>query len=112
MKKVIAIVLSGTIIVACVAKKLAEPTEIDVEKGKTKFENLTLDELKEGKNLYTQHCNTCHKLFSPTSQTEEEWNKIIPIMVKKANKKAGQTIISPTDEEKIKKYLVVLSLKK
>jgi hypothetical protein len=33
-------------------------------------------------------------------------------MVKKANKKAGQTIIYPTDEEKIKKYLVVLSLKK
>jgi len=112
MKKGIPIVLSGLIIVACVSQKLSEPTEMDVEKGKTKFENLTLQELKEGKNLYSQHCSTCHKLFSPTSKTEEEWNKIIPIMVKKANSKAGQTVISPTDEEKIKKYLIVLSLKK
>ncbi|GIV27584.1 MAG: hypothetical protein KatS3mg027_1398 [Bacteroidia bacterium] len=93
---------------SCTTLKLAEPTEIDVEKGKDIFPNLTLEELKEGKKLYQNNCNLCHKLYNPKALNEAEWRKIIPPMVKKVNKKLGQQILSSQDEEKILKYVLVI----
>ncbi len=102
----------SVIIIGCAAQKLAEPTEADAERGKSKFNNITLAELKEGKKLYETNCNLCHKLYNPASQSEEEWKKIIPPMVKKVNKKTGQTTLTPQDEEKILHYILVMRDKK
>ncbi|GAB4447030.1 MAG: hypothetical protein OHK0036_00710 [Bacteroidia bacterium] len=109
--KIVNVTLS-VIIIGCAAQKLAEPTEADVERGKSKFSNITLDELKEGKKLYETNCNLCHKLYNPVSQSEEEWKKVIPPMVKKVNKKTGQTTLTAQDEEKILHFILVMRDKK
>lgn len=108
MKKRTLLQASVIFVFACTTLKLAEPTEADVEKGKNTFPNLTLEDLKEGKKLYESNCNLCHKLYHPKALKDEEWKKIVPPMVKKVNKKIGQQVLSPQDEEKILKYILVI----
>ncbi|GIV29783.1 MAG: hypothetical protein KatS3mg028_0849 [Bacteroidia bacterium] len=43
---------------------------------------------------------------------EEKWKNILPPMVKKVNKKTGQTTLTPQDEEKILKYILVMREKR
>lgn len=95
-------------LVSCSAKLLA-PTQADADRGKAKYEGLTLASLNEGKELFQQNCSQCHGLKSPTSKTEEKWNKIVPIMVKKVNKKAGKEELDAAEEQLILKYLVTMS---
>lgn len=96
------------VLFSCSAKLLA-PTQADAERGMTKYEGLTLASLNEGKALFEQNCSKCHGLKSPTSRNEEKWNKIVPIMVKKVNKKAGKEEIDAAEEQLILKYLVTMS---
>lgn len=99
-------------LISCTAQKLATPTEADVERGKAKFANVTLQELQEGKKLLENNCNLCHKIYHPSDFSEDKWKNIIPPMVKKVNKKTGQTTITPQDEEKILKYILTIREKK
>ncbi len=82
-----------------------------VEKVKSKFENYSLAEFKEGKTLYETKCNTCHSLKNPTSYSEEKWTAIVPKMVSMSNKKYSTSIINASDEEKMKRYLITMSIK-
>jgi cytochrome c5 len=95
-------------LVSCSAKLLV-PTQADADRGMTKYEGLSLTSLLEGKALFEQNCSKCHGLKSPTSRNEEKWNKIVPIMVKKVNKKAGKEELDAAEEQLILKYLVTMS---
>lgn len=110
MKKA-AVIISGGILVAC-SPKLSNPTNDDLTIAKSKFGDVTLQELQEGKKLYQENCNLCHKLYKPQMFSEEKWRNIIPPMVKKVNKKTGQQVISPQDESKILKYVLTMQSKK
>lgn len=112
MKKRIFILLTTTSFLACTAYKLAEPTDADVEKAKTKFSDINLQQLQDGKKLYENNCNLCHKLYQPAAINEEQWRKIVPVMVKKVNKKTGQNTLTSKDEDKILKYLLVIRERK
>lgn len=110
MKKTTIILLSG-IISAC-SPKLSNPTNDDLTIAKSKFGDVTLQELQEGKKLYQENCNLCHKLYKPQMFSEEKWRNIIPPMVRKVNKKVGQEVLKTQDENKILKYVLTMQSKK
>lgn len=99
---VIILILTG-----CFSAKLLVPTQNDVDRVQSKFPNYTLTDLNHGKSLFEQNCAKCHGLKNPSSRSEEKWREIVPVMVKRANKK--QTVISPEDQEQILKYLITMS---
>lgn len=105
MKKLLA-PLTLILLAAC-ATSFIEPTEADSIRGKTKYPDYTLAQLKTGKTLYMQHCGGCHGLYKPSSQTEAEWTKIVPWMSGKVNKHQPNTL-NTNDQELILKYLVTM----
>ena len=98
----------GLFIAACAGSKVTtstEPTQADVDRNKVVFSNLTLDELVQGKAHYEKSCGSCHKLYSPTSESAVGWKKIVPPMAKKAK-------VDAKTEDLILKYVISLSSKK
>lgn len=101
------------ILVACGTAKNTTPTveampsQADVDRVQTKFPGYTLDQLQEGKKIFEANCALCHRLKKPTSEPEEEWKKIVPRMVKKANGKNGNAI-DASGEEKILRYVITM----
>lgn len=98
---------------ACAAKKQSANTQSgilqsDVERGEAKFPGTTLETLNIGKKNFESHCQSCHSLESPTSQTEDKWKVIVPSMVKKANQKAGKTVVDTQMQESILRYLITM----
>jgi cytochrome c5 len=108
MKKIL-FILFVCLFVACGTVKLAAPQQSDVDRVSTKYPGYTLTELNDGKALFQQTCNRCHKLKNPTSRDETKWNEIVPKMINKLNKKEGKTVIDQTQQESILKYLVTMS---
>ncbi|MBX7240802.1 MAG: hypothetical protein K1X92_03565 [Bacteroidia bacterium] len=107
MKKGIIIIFAG-LLSAC-SPKLAMPRQENIEKVVAVHPDYTLSDVKEGRTLYAQHCGSCHALKNPTAYTEEKWNTLVPIMSKKANKKAGKEIVTPQSSDKILKYLITMT---
>jgi mono/diheme cytochrome c family protein len=63
---------------ASCSKSLYDPTAANVSG------DVTLEQLKEGKALYTANCNRCHSLYTPKSFTREQWTKNLNRMQPKA----------------------------
>lgn len=87
----------GLFILACNNKidysnTLYVPTEADATA------NATLDELKQGRELYINNCNKCHVLYSPDDYSVSNWNGIIPSMARK-------TSLSSQEVDLVTKYL-------
>ena len=93
-------------LVACSPKVIA-PTQADADRSK----GTSLTELQRGHELYTAHCGSCHGLKSPTEYGASSWERIVPDMVKKVNKKAGTTALSSTDETLIRQYVLAMCTK-
>src|SRR5688572_26276175 len=107
MKKILILVFTA-FIVSCSAK-LYTPTQSDADRGAAKYPGLSLADLNEGKATYEQKCQTCHGLKSPSSKDEAGWNKIVPPMVAKVNKKAGREEINEARKDQLLRYLVTMS---
>jgi len=110
MKKILT-GFSILLLCACSAK-LSLLTQADAERGTAKFPGSTLASLNEGKAHYEQYCGSCHGLKSPASEPEAEWNRIVPDMVKKTNKKAGSEVVDSKKQELILQYVVTMSTAK
>ncbi len=107
MKKILAIAIT-IILAGCTSTALLTPTQADVDRVQTKFNDYSLTALTNGKMLYEQHCGKCHGLKNPASRTEAEWELIVPRMVKKANKK-GNIEIDAATQESILRYVITMS---
>ncbi|HSD15594.1 MAG TPA: hypothetical protein VLB74_13160 [Flavobacterium sp.] len=107
MKKIILTLAAALIIVSC-AVKLVTPTQTDVDRMQAKYPGYTLDELNQGKSMYEQHCAECHKLKNPTKFSEEELQKVVPMMVKKVNKKHPNTL-DDNAKDLILKYAITMN---
>ncbi len=107
MKKTFIIALI-VILAGCSSTKRITPSQTDSDKIASKSPEYTLNELDQGKSLFEQHCALCHKLKNPTSYTEAEWNKIVPQMCAKVNKKEGN-VLDAGAQESILKYVVAMS---
>jgi cytochrome c553 len=60
--------------------------------------DLTAQELKDGRKLYTAKCARCHKFYDPARYSEPEWNKWMEKMSKKAK-------LKPDQKELLSRYL-------
>jgi hypothetical protein len=107
MKNKIITTVSLLFLAGCASVQLLTPGQSDVERVKTKYPDYTLAELNQGKILYEENCGNCHSLKKPSSESEQEWNKIVPEMAKKADKKGIK--IDPKQQELILKYLITMS---
>lgn len=87
------------------------PSQTDVDKVASKYPGYTLANLIEGKKLYEDNCASCHGLKKPSSRNEEQWKNIVPIMIKKVNKKAGGDVLDESKQQLILKYLVTMGSK-
>ncbi len=56
---------------------LVQPSENDLKRAETKFEDVSLSDLQEGFTLYKAHCGNCHDLIDPTKKTEGVWRRIL-----------------------------------
>lgn len=108
MNKLI-LIFSIILFTGCSAKLLV-PVQADVDRVAEKYQGYTLAELNEGKSIYEQQCDGCHGLNRPQSRNEKAWNKIVPEMVEKVNKKAGKEEIDQKEQETLLKYLVTMSM--
>ena len=109
MKKYYAII-SGLFLVACTTTKTANVSQTAPVQV-TAAPVYTAEQLNHGKELYTQHCSTCHNLKKPTSESAKDWKEIVPDMVAKANRKRPNEIDANT-EKIILNYLVAMSSEK
>lgn len=87
---------------ACTATKLVEPSQADADRGAQKFQGYSMSQLNEGKTIYLDNCNKCHRYKAPQSRDEAKWDKIIPKMAKKAK-------LDDAQEKLVLEYVVTMS---
>lgn len=100
MKKIVLTLLVCSFIISCKTKKSAEvattptapsvptvmvnPYEQQLAAVRPKFPDATLEQLKQGHDLYYGTCTGCHSAKSITRHSENEWPGILTDMAKKA----------------------------
>ncbi|MES2627843.1 MAG: hypothetical protein V4616_02635 [Bacteroidota bacterium] len=108
------------ILVACGTAKVATPptppvppkalTDADhVARGAEKFPGYTLEQFVEGRTQYDTKCQSCHALYKPEDYDEADWRGVVPGMVRRTNKQAKMTLVTPEQEELMVKYLVAMA---
>ena len=60
----------------------ATTPEAKVAEVKRKY---TEQQMAEGKTIWQNNCNKCHKLFEPESRDVAKWEAVLPSMVKRAH---------------------------
>ncbi|HWY36686.1 MAG TPA: hypothetical protein VNX68_18725 [Nitrosopumilaceae archaeon] len=98
-----------SILTACATVRLIPPAQSDVDRVSSKYPGYTLADLNSGKALFEQTCNRCHRLKNPASRNEDQWDKIVPKMIQKLNKKEGSIVIDDKQQQSILQYLVTMS---
>ena len=63
-----------------------------------KATNLPFDDGSQGRKLYVAKCAKCHKFYDPAKYSNEEWNKWMGKMSRKAK-------LKPDQEESISRYI-------
>jgi len=89
------------LIAACSAQ-LRIPTQVDADRGASRWENYDSLKLVSGFFIYKNNCGQCHNLHLPKEFSEQQWNNILPEMVLKAHLDSSQTDL-------VKKYLLVMA---
>lgn len=103
MKKIILASIVGVTLFSCASKKEIGITELDVERAKVKFPEMTSEMLLSGQKLYAEHCTKCHN-FSAGKYSEKKWEHNMPEMAKLAK-------IDSKTEQAILRYLITFSKK-
>lgn len=83
MKKYTVFIAIAIAVASC-TEKLAVPAAKHEEGAKAKYPDITLAQLSQGHELYKTKCGTCHHAHNPTEYSDQKWEKIMPIMGKKA----------------------------
>lgn len=96
-----------TFFAAC-SVKLLIPAQSDVDRVSGKYPDYSLTQLNADKALYESTCSRCHRLKNPRSRSETKWDKIVPKMISKLNKKEGKEVIDARQQQAILRYLVTM----
>ena len=88
--------------------KLMTPAESDVARVSGKYPGYSLAELNEDKALFESTCSRCHRLKNPRSRSEVKWDRIVPKMIARLNKKEGKEVIDAKQQAAILRYLVTM----
>lgn len=97
-------------LVGCAASRVTAPSQSDVDRMKSKYPDYTLEDLNRGKTLYEANCNKCHDLVKPSSESEQEWERIVPNMVNKVNRNG--VVLDDKAQQNILRYLITMSTAK
>src|ERR1700735_4182070 len=92
---------------ACTVK-LMVPAQSDADRVSGKYPGYSLAELNADKALYESTCSRCHRLKNPTSRSEAKWDKIVPKMIGRLNRKEGKEVIDAKQQDAILRYLVTM----
>jgi len=103
MKKLIIVSLFGISLFSCASKKETGISELDVERAKVRFPEMTSEKLLNGQKLYSLHCTKCHN-YAPGRFSEKKWEHNMPEMSKLAK-------IDSKTESTILQYLITFSKK-
>lgn len=97
----IALVLA-VVAAACGGSAVPVPTSADAARGNSRYPDLTLNELSQGRSLYLGRCGSCHALRRPGELAPERWT----VEVSEMRTKNG---VKLTDDEAraLERYLVV-----
>lgn len=104
LKKKILIAFLFAFFLACASGKILFPlpeTLFDADKAPALA---TLEKLRDGRRILITSCSTCHRAYSPSEYSKEEWKPIIPKMSALASLGKG-------DEKKLKAYVILASKK-
>lgn len=85
----------------CCTPKLSPPAQADAERGKTAWNDCSLEKLTAAHNLYINKCGACHNLKLPQSKSDYVWRKIVPDMAERAK-------MSAAEEELILHYVLTM----
>ena len=113
MKSTLLLVIAIVMVASCSPKTKAPTSSLnpDVERMQSKYPGYTNEQFTAGQNLYESNCGSCHKLKPLKAMDEAGWNRIVPPMVAKVNKKAGSEILDKEKQEAILRYLVTMATK-
>lgn len=87
----------GSILICGCSAALKVPTPADAQKTGTQ-----LSTLAKGREMYIDHCASCHNLYLPEKYTAAQWKTEVNVMQKKAK-------IDDVQKETILKYLILKS---
>jgi len=89
------------IFASCAASKvvMTDTESANYKYGKAKFADYSKEQFMQGKVVNEKSCGSCHKQKDPTRFTEQQLNKIIPNMAKKAK-------ISDAEKDLVLKYYI------
>jgi hypothetical protein len=102
MKKIIAtLTLSAfvVIMVNCSPKVGKAVTAGPVPSSADVKAQYSTTQLDQGKMIWQDHCNKCHKLFEPGSRSPEKWNSVLKIMIPRAR-------LNMADAQLVRAYLI------
>jgi mono/diheme cytochrome c family protein len=66
------------------------PTEKELTAAKTKFADVSLDQLQKGHSIYFGACTKCHAPENPNKGSEGKWSHVLDEMAPKANLNADE----------------------
>ncbi len=105
--RIVCALLIITFFAAC-SVKLMTPAQSDVDRVSGKYPGYALSELNADKALYESTCSRCHRLKDPHSGSEAKWDRIVPKMIARLNKKEGREVIDAKQQASILRYLVTM----
>lgn len=101
LNRILLLIGSSILLAYCSSKKSASstpaastssaPTETQLANAQKKYTSATMDDLKEGMNIYQGPCTGCHGMKKIETRSEEQWTKIIASMAPKAKLTPEQT---------------------
>jgi hypothetical protein len=60
------------------------PTTADVTIAQSHWQGTTIDQLKQGYDMFMDKCTSCHGIKNPQDYSEDDWNTIMPKMARKS----------------------------
>ncbi|MCB0662303.1 MAG: c-type cytochrome [Saprospiraceae bacterium] len=103
------IIILAFLLTACGSVKLLPLSDADLERGKSMYPDLTMEELQTGKKHFEFYCTQCHGLKNPKKHDKAGWQKTIERMAQKSAKKASIRTIDEPTKASIMTYLVTMS---
>ena len=82
MKKIIILFLCG-LLGACSPKTFA-PADQSLQRMQQKVPGITMERARDGYNLYSAKCASCHRLYDPAKYTLAKWEPILNKMIPRA----------------------------
>jgi hypothetical protein len=95
----VAVLASTLAALAGCAGQLPVLGEADAARASQHWPGITVTELSHGRELYVNHCASCHKLYRPDEHPPDKWRGLVAEMTERAK-------LAPGEAETIVRYLI------